>query len=135
MLYLIYGIEFFAGMIVSLVILRQGLAVLFGAWGDLTDASVSQNTRKSLVRILDPLLASPSSHSENPTVELLAIHQLRARRAGSMIFVDLTAEVSAKLTVMEVTTLEEKITRTLKDARKEVAEVRVKFLPVDSSSA
>jgi len=48
------------------------------------------------------------------------------------MFVDLTAEVSGSVTVTQASTLEEKITRTLKNAKKEITEVRVTFKPRSS---
>ncbi|CAA7259130.1 unnamed protein product [Cyclocybe aegerita] len=103
------------GLIVSLVILRQGLGLFAGAWGDLTDAD--QPSEKQNGSAVDTL---PS---------LVSISQLRARKAGSMMFVDLIAEVSGSVTVSHATTLEEKIGNTLKNARKEIKEVRVTFRP------
>jgi divalent metal cation (Fe/Co/Zn/Cd) transporter len=47
------------------------------------------------------------------------------------MFVDLTVDVSVSLSVRETSVLEEKITDTLKQARREIAEVRVQFHPVD----
>ncbi|KAJ6587004.1 mitochondrial iron ion transporter [Mycena vulgaris] len=117
------------GLLVSIVILRQGVSLLYGAWGDLTDAGVSLRTRQALKQTLDPLLAASSSPSSLPS--LLAIRHVRGRRAGSLIFVDLTAEVPKTLTMHDASLLEEKITRTLKETRKEVTEVRVKFQTVD----
>ncbi|KAJ7096240.1 cation efflux protein [Mycena epipterygia] len=117
------------GLLVSIVILRQGVSLLYGAWGDLTDAGVSLNTRQALKRILDPLLASSTLPSRLPS--LLAVRHVRGRRAGSLIFVDLTAEVPKTMTVHDATILEEKISQTLKEARKEVTEVRVKFQTVE----
>lgn len=118
-----------AGLLVALVILRQGVGLLWGAWGDLTDAGVPLSTRKDVKRALEPLLATSASPSSSPS--LLAIRHVRGRRAGSLIFVDLTAEVPKTLTVHDATILEEEITQTLKTARKEVTEVRVKFTTVD----
>ncbi|KAJ7346707.1 mitochondrial iron ion transporter [Mycena albidolilacea] len=117
------------GLLVALVILRQGVGLLWGAWGDLTDAGVPLSTRKDVKRALEPLLATSASPSSSPS--LLAIRHVRGRRAGSLIFVDLTAEVPKTLTVHDATILEEEITQTLKTARKEVTEVRVKFTTVD----
>jgi len=45
------------------------------------------------------------------------------------MFVDLVAEVSGSVTVTQASTLDEKITRTLKEAKKEITEVRVTFKP------
>ena len=117
----------------SIVILRQGLSLVVGAWGDLTDASVSPKTQQSLIRILDPLVASfpPSPSHLHQVPALLRISQLRARRAGSLIFVDLIADVPGMLNVHETSALERRITQTLKKARKEVTDVRVKFNPID----
>ncbi|PPQ79941.1 hypothetical protein CVT25_003013 [Psilocybe cyanescens] len=120
------------GLIVSVVILRQGFGLLAGAWGDLTDASVSQRTRRSLSKVLEPLVnKSPSSLNGNktPLPPLLSIHHLRARHAGSLMFVDLTAEVKGTITISQASALEEKIEQTLKAARKEITEVRVTFRP------
>lgn len=110
------------GLIVSIVILRQGIELLLGAWGDLTDAGVSAKTRHSLQQTLQPLV----SNSEKGSL-LLDIRDIRARRAGSQMFVDLTAYVEGNITVRESSALDQKITRTLKAARSEIAEVRVKF--------
>ncbi|KAF5380561.1 hypothetical protein D9615_004483 [Tricholomella constricta] len=114
------------GLLVSFVILRQGMDLLLGAWGDLTDAGVSPKTRRSIERTLQPLLTSTDA-----TSQLRAIRDLRARRSGSRMFVDLTAAVSGTISVRDASTLDEKIARTLKEARKEIAEVRVKFQPLD----
>ncbi|KAJ7251511.1 cation efflux family-domain-containing protein [Mycena haematopus] len=116
------------GLLVAFIILRQGVGLLWGAWGDLTDAGVPLDTRRDVKHALKPLLAASSSPTSSPS--LLAIRHVRGRRAGSLIFVDLTAEVPKTLTVHDASILEEEITRTLKATRKEVAEVRVKFTTV-----
>lgn len=84
--------------------------------------------------ILDPLIDKPATHHYdtkilNSSPSLLSIQHLRARHSGSLMFVDLTAEVSGTITVTQASTLDEKITRTLKKARKEITEVRVTFKP------
>ena len=124
------------GLLVSVIILRQGLDLLKGAWGDLTDAGVSPRTRQSLMTILEPLVDKSKKTHQHETnftgssaPSLLSIQHLRARRSGSLIFVDLTAEVSGSVSVTQASTLEEKITRTLKMAKKEITEVRVTFKP------
>lgn len=129
------------GLLVSIIILRQGFDLLKGAWGDLTDAGVSPRTRQSLMTILEPLVEKSTliHHHQHETSilnpsspSLLSIQHLRARRSGSLMFVDLTAEVSESVTVTQASTLEEKITRTLKEAKKEITEVRVTFKPRSS---
>jgi divalent metal cation (Fe/Co/Zn/Cd) transporter len=129
------------GLLVSFVILRQGVGLLGGAFRDLTDAGVSPETRQALIRSLQPLLP-PSSPSHPRTVllngslvhPLFGIRHLRAKRSGSLIFVDVTADVSGSLSIDDASLLDEKITETLKRTRREIAEVRVKFHPVDDSS-
>ncbi|KIM75103.1 hypothetical protein PILCRDRAFT_79410 [Piloderma croceum F 1598] len=113
------------GLVVSIVILVQGCSLFAGAFGDLTDAGVSSRTHRALKRVLDRLTVQ---------ISLLSISHLRAKRAGSLMFVDLTADVPASLTVRETSELEAKITSTLKEARREIAEVRVQFNPVDEKA-
>lgn len=108
-----------------MVILRQGLDLLRGAWGDLTDAGVSPRKRKLLLQTLKPLI--PDSWEEESRPTLISFDHLRARRAGSLMFVDVTAKVSSDMTVIQASALEDEITRTLKAAHKEITEVRVKF--------
>jgi divalent metal cation (Fe/Co/Zn/Cd) transporter len=130
---------FSTGLLVSMVIFRQGLGLFLGAFGDLTDAGVSPKTRQSLLRALDPLLPSsqPSSttNSTFPNGDhvspLLSIRHLRAKRTGSLMFVDLTADVSGSMSVEDASALDDKITESLKKSRREISEVRVKFHPVD----
>ncbi|GBE81570.1 Mitochondrial metal transporter 2 [Sparassis crispa] len=123
------------GLVVSVLIVRQSWSILLGAFHQLTDGSVSPKTRKALAEALSPLLSAPalpasSSPLTPPSAEqLLAIRDLRAKRAGALMFVDLTVEVPRTLSVAQTSTLEGKIARTLKDARKEVAEVQVRFRP------
>ena len=105
----------------------------------LTDAGVSSQTKSSLLRALQPLL--PRTEATSVTVrapraeQLLGIEDLRATRAGSIMFVDLTARVPSTLSVADTSVLEGTIARTLKDAKKEIAEVRVRFEPVEAGKA
>lgn len=109
----------------SIVILQQGLSLLAGAWGDLTDAGVSAATRESIRSILQPLIDSrPSLHS---------IRHIRARRSGSLMYVDLVASVSPEMSVLDASELEGEISHTLRKERKEVSEVLVKFVPSSTS--
>ncbi|KAF9481549.1 mitochondrial iron ion transporter [Pholiota conissans] len=121
------------GLVVSVVILKQGFDLLAGAWGDLTDAGASPRTRQSLKKILEPLVSTTlvNDHDGSHLPPLVSIQNLRARHAGSLLFVDLTAEVSGSITVLESSALEKEIERTLKAARKEVTEVRVTFRPAE----
>ncbi|KAG1734726.1 cation efflux family-domain-containing protein [Suillus paluster] len=128
------------GLLVSFVILKQGLDLFGGAFAELTDAGISANSQRKLLRALDPLLSSPSPPSTSSsgnglhaTTELLAVRHLRAKRAGSLIYVDLTADVPSNMSVLATSQLEVKILRTLQEARKEISEVRVKFHPIEDA--
>ncbi|PPQ63483.1 hypothetical protein CVT24_005140 [Panaeolus cyanescens] len=117
------------GLFVSAVILQQGLGLLKGAWGDLTDAAVSDKTRQSLMKTLD-LAVQQHNESDANAIAKAVVHNLRARRAGSLIFVDITVEVPATATVAETSDLENHIKDTLKAARREVSEVMITFAPI-----
>ncbi|KAH7888572.1 cation efflux family-domain-containing protein [Phlebopus sp. FC_14] len=126
------------GLLVSIVILQQGLALLKGVFFELTDAGVSKRSHEKLLRALDPLLypvvsAEPIRLSDGfspQSPRLLAIRRLRAKRAGSIITVDLSVEVSNTLTVLATSELEKKIASLLKGVRKEITDVTVRFHPV-----
>ena len=111
----------------SLVILKQGFDLLRSAWGDLTDAGISKRRQEALKQILMPLIKTGVS---DETRNLIRVDDLRARRAGSMLFVDLTAKVDANLSVVQTRKLERQITQTMQQAKREVAEVRVRFEPI-----
>lgn len=123
----------------SFVILAQGVELFGGAFAELTDAGISTSSRDKLLRALDPLLhlgatnGDASAVSESERHRVLAIRELRAKRAGSLMIVDLTVDVSRTMTVQATSELEAKITQLLRDARREVSEVRVKFHPVEDS--
>ena len=135
------------GLLVSLVILRQGFVLFTGAFGELADRGVSPRTQGILTRALDPLLPGQStsteltvegphtqshSHSHPPhqapsPSALLGIHDLRAMRAGATMFVDVVADVSPVMTMRDAAVIEKNITQKLKSVRREISEVRVKF--------
>lgn len=111
---------------------------MMNAFRQLTDASVSPQTRSTLVRSLDPLLTATAASKAISTPSqkaLLAVKDLRAMRAGALMFVDLTAQVPRSMSVAETSMLEADIAGTLKRAKKEISEVRVKFQPVDTEKA
>lgn len=154
------------GLIVSVLIFRQGWVILMSAFTQLTDGSVSTNTKRSLLKSLDPILPSNSSsytipdspsgsHSNNlspsssPTSSsfpesashsdsfnysqnILGIKNLRAMRAGALMFVDVEVEVPSRLSIGEAKEVEDEIERRLREKRKEIKEVRIKFYPIDN---
>ena len=75
-----------------------------------------------------------ATQNGNAGLPPISVSHLRARRAGSLMFVDLTASVPGSITVAEVATIEEKIEHMLKKARKEIKEVRVTFRPSTETS-
>ncbi|KAI0093379.1 cation efflux family-domain-containing protein [Irpex rosettiformis] len=122
------------GLLVSFVIVQQGWSILITSFKQLTDAGVSSSTREKLVRALDPLLPSSEASKAIGTPSqraLLAVKDLRAMRAGALMFVDLTAKVPGTMSVADTSALVATIERTLKQERKEIAEVRIRFEPVD----
>ncbi|KAH9944706.1 cation efflux family-domain-containing protein [Amylocystis lapponica] len=123
------------GLLVCVLIFRQGWSILVTALHQLTDGSVSPKTRTVLLEALEPLLPEvAASAAAGPAERLLAVQDLRAMRAGALMFVDLVAHVPRTLSIEEASSLEDRITRTLKAARKEISEVRVRFRPVDEGS-
>lgn len=116
------------GLLVSVVILKQGFDLLLGSWNDLIDRGVSPTTRNSLRKTLEPLMVK-STPADSEIAALLDVKEIRARRAGSVMYVDLTAVVPGATTISGASSLEAKINETLKKAKKEVTDVRVRFEP------
>jgi len=110
------------GILVSVVILQQGLAIFKGAFWEITDASAPQPIIRSLSHSLDKLL-------EDPHLETSVLHMggLRARRAGSHLFVNLSVGVPGDLSALQLDELEKRIVAALKADRKDVKEVHVQF--------
>lgn len=116
------------------VILQQGYMLLKSALRELMDAGVSESTLLSLEQALQPLL--PSSTTSNPSLTsstgLLHIADIRAKRSGTNMLVDLTAHVPSHIPISRATELEESIKSALQAKRAEIKEVRVKFIPIDT---
>ncbi|KAI0000384.1 cation efflux protein [Russula vinacea] len=110
------------GLLVSVVILQQGLSIFKGAFWEMTDASAPEPVLRSLSRSLDKLREDPHLDSS-----FLHFHDLRARRAGSHLFVNLSVGVPGVLTAFQLSQLEKQIFATLKAERKDVKEVQVQF--------
>lgn len=113
---------FRTGLLVSVVILQQGLAIFKGAFWEMTDASAPEPIIRSLSHSLDKLL-------EDPHLETSVLHMgsLRARRAGSHLFVNLSVGVPGDLSALQLDQLEKRIVAALKADRKDVKEVHVQF--------
>nr|AMM70775.1 CDF metal transporter 4 [Russula atropurpurea] len=110
------------GLLVSVVILQQGLTIFKGAFWEMTDASAPEPVLRSLSRSLDKLREDPHLESS-----FLHFRDLRARRAGSHLFVNLYVGVPGVLTAFQLSQLEKQIVAALKAERKDVKEVQVQF--------
>ena len=107
---------------VSIVIFQQGLSIFKGAFYEMTDASVPEAVLRSLSSSLDKPREDPHLKGS-----FRHVRDLRARRSGSQLFVDLHVGVPGTLTAFELTQLEEQIVASLKAERKDVKEVHVQF--------
>lgn len=114
---------YWIGFLVSIVIFQQGLSIFKGAFYEMTDASAPEPVLRSLSGSLDKL------REDDPHLKssLLHVRGLRARRAGSQLFVDLHVGVPGTLTAFELSQVEEQIVAALKAERKDVKEVHVQF--------
>jgi hypothetical protein len=117
------------GLIVSFVIFGQGLSILKGAFWEMTDASASDSVIQSLSRPLNGLLEDPCLSGS-----LLHVHDLRARRAGSQLFVTVSAGVPGNVAALQLERIEKDMVAALKAERKDVKEVHVHFEVVSEAT-
>ncbi|GJJ06574.1 hypothetical protein Clacol_000767 [Clathrus columnatus] len=115
------------GLVVSFVILGQGMGLLRGGFDQLMDRGISEKTRMSIVRQLNPLF-NPSSPSLQ-LKHLTAIRDVRAVRSGAHMFVDLVAILPPQTTMVEAYFVQEQINKRLVSFKKEISEVRIKMIP------
>ena len=101
------------------MILISGVNIFGGAIGELTDASISDSTLNIYSTILD-------GQSPHLAPALVAIRRIRGVRSGSAVFLDVIAEVASFATATDVVGIARRLEETLRGARKEVREVRVK---------
>jgi divalent metal cation (Fe/Co/Zn/Cd) transporter len=102
------------------MILISGVNIFGGAIGELMDASVPDSTLNVYSTILD----GQSSHL---APALAGIRHIRGVRSGGAVFVDVVVEVASIATAQDVIGIAHRLEETLREARKEVREVRVKF--------
>lgn len=121
-LHIVYVLIFWIGLLVSVVILQQGLRIFKGAFWEMTDASAPESVLRSLSRSLDKLLEDPHLKTS-----FLHTRNLRARRAGSHLFVNLSVGVPGDLTAVQLEQLEKRIVTALKAERKDVKEVQIQY--------
>ncbi|KAH7108302.1 cation efflux protein [Auriculariales sp. MPI-PUGE-AT-0066] len=121
------------GVFVSLIICWQSIGILWGALTELTDAGVSPSTARKLAKVLDGIVADAHAAGAGAsTAKLAALADLRAVRSGSLMFVDVTARVRDDASVHEMMAIEDLVRERLKQRKKEVHEVRVRFRPVEA---
>jgi divalent metal cation (Fe/Co/Zn/Cd) transporter len=113
---------FWIGLIVSLVILQQGLSIFKGAFWEMTDASAPESVIRSLSHSLDKL----REHLDLG-ISSLHFHKLRVRRAGSHLFVHVSVGIPRDLMASQLDQLETRIVAGLKAERKDVKEVQIQF--------
>ncbi|MFA7624221.1 MAG: cation diffusion facilitator family transporter [Pusillimonas sp.] len=78
-----------AALIVGLMVGRMGWQFFYNAFNDLMDRSVDDETEQ---RIRDHLLATPGVYG---------LHDLKTRKMGDMIWVEVDLEMDARLTIAE----------------------------------
>ena len=78
-----------AAMIVALMILRMGWKFTIGAFHDLTDRAVDDETEQ---KIRDLIISTPKVHG---------LHDLKTRKLGDMIWVEVDIELDGSLTIEE----------------------------------
>jgi divalent metal cation (Fe/Co/Zn/Cd) transporter len=105
--------------------------LLRSALRELMDAGVSEHTLISLQQSLQHLLPTSPRNTFKDSIDLFSITNLRARRCGTNMLVDLSAHVPSTLSISRASELEESIKEALIAKRSEVKEVRVKFIPID----
>lgn len=115
------------GILVALVILKQGAQLFAGAFGELTDAGVKPKTRKQLYGALRTLAEECE--------EVKGVEEVRAMRSGALLFVDVRVRVPKELTMGHASMLEQRVKDALTAVRQDVFEVRVKFVPVDENGS
>jgi divalent metal cation (Fe/Co/Zn/Cd) transporter len=113
---------FWIGLVVSIIILQQGLSIFKGAFWEMTDASAPESVIRSLSHSLDKLRENPGL-----AISFLHFHNLRARRAGSHLFVHVSVGVPGDLMASQLVQLEKQIVAALKAERKDVKEVQLQF--------
>jgi len=98
----------------------SGVNIFGDAIGELVDASISDSTLNTYSTILD-------GQSSSLAPALAGIRHVRGVRSGGTVFVDLVVEVAPIASAQDVIGIAQRLEETLRGARKEVREVRVKF--------
>ncbi len=110
-----------AALIVGLMIMRTGWKFFFNALNDLMDSAVDDETEK---RILRHLMSTPGVEG---------IHDLKTRKLGDMIWVEVDIEMDATLTISQGHAIAMAARKQVMD-NEPVLDVMTHFDPVDVST-
>lgn len=108
-----------ASLIVGTMIAYMGLKMAWGSLNDLADRSVDKE-------VLDDI-----ANAIIGTEGLVDFHELKTRKAGDFIFVELHLDLPAQMTIAEGHDVAEEVERRIKDAVPLVQSVLTHFDPVD----
>lgn len=110
-----------AAMVVGLMIMRMGWKFFYNSFTDLMDQAVDPETEG---RIRELLLSTPGLHG---------IHDLKTRRMGDMIWVEVDLEMDGQLTIEQGHAIAEIARKRVMDAEP-VLDVMTHFDPIDMAA-
>ncbi len=90
-----------AGIVVALLILKVGIEIFLGGFRDLMDTGLSEEKIRRIQEVIDGI------------PEVIRYHDLRTRRVGGEIMMDVHIQVDHDLTVTEGHTIAERVRRNL----------------------
>ena len=104
------------GIVVSIFILQQGLALSRTSFLELLDKGITDEYRTRLERIVEPLVNGR---------DLLEIRNIRGVKTGGLTSLDLTITVPPTMSVLESHAVEANVRDTIMRQRKEVRELKI----------
>src|SRR5690625_3869477 len=113
--------DILAAMLVGIMILRMGWRFSIEAFHDLTDRAVDTETEERITQLV------------KTTPGVLGLHDLKTRKMGDMIWVEVDIEMDAKLTIKEGHDIAVQARRRVMEALP-VLDVMTHFDPVDTTT-
>ncbi|HLS16669.1 MAG TPA: cation diffusion facilitator family transporter [Paenalcaligenes sp.] len=113
--------DILAAMLVGVMILRMGWRFSIEAFHDLTDRAVDTETEERITQLV------------KTTPGVLGLHDLKTRKMGDMIWVEVDIEMDAKLTIKEGHDIAVQARRRVMEALP-VLDVMTHFDPVDTTT-
>lgn len=113
--------DILAAMLVGIMILRMGWRFSIEAFHDLTDRAVDEQTEQKITQLIQD------------TPGVLGLHDLKTRKMGDMIWVEVDIEMDANLTVKEGHNIAVHARQRVMDALP-VLDVMTHFDPVDPTT-